>query len=372
MKKLMFLFLIFSGSLSAQIIIRPEAFGAKCNGIADDIIPLEQCVEFCRKQPLPCQIVISGICRTTRSWFVPNKPYNDTSLFKQNLSNTNINKIDNFQEFMNGKWCQSISIKFEPNAGIYADFDSGVVVYYFMPQTISTKNSVNQANGNLENVSIYGKGSFVNGKFDASKSSFNNKLIGLLTIFTGNLQFKKALFHGLNLGWLQNNNYFMDAAGARFSFCNLGVFSVQSPNASNRQFNTSFCKKGIELRSDLCKYENYYANFCNTGLHVTGSGNKFELCYLENPLTSDVQLIIGDDSTDSIVGRNLVEGNIFESLVIVSSKNSSPSLGVWWKKSSRTMTINSGSLQSQYFKYNPETRVEFKNVKGMLPATIKQ
>lgn len=370
MKKLLILLLVF-GNVKAQIIIRPEAFGAKCNGIADDIIPLEKCVEFCRTQPLPCQIIISGICRTTRSWFVPNKPYNDTSLFKQNLSNTNINKIDDLQQFLYGTWAQSIGIKFEPNAGIYADFDSGVVVYYFMPSDTRARKSVNQSNGYLENLSIYGKGSFVNGNFDREKRVFDNKLIGLLTIFNNNLKVDKALFYGLNLGWLQNNNYFMDASGARFAFCNLGMFSIQSPNSSNRQFNTSFCKKGIELRSDLCKFENYYANFCNIGLHVTGSGNKFEICYLENPTTSDVQLIVGDDSTDAIVGRNLVEGNIFESLTIVSLKKGSPTWGVWWKKSSRGMTINSGSLQSQYFKYNPETRVEFKNVKGQLPNAIK-
>jgi Pectate lyase superfamily protein len=359
-------------------------FGAKGDGIQDDLPAWDSAITYVLNLPqfqTPEIIVPAGVYRITNTLVIggyaikaadcfvsaPVKKYQKTG------------KID-LAELQKGTRSASIKIVGVGTVSIYADFNDSTelkpVIAYQAAGDTRNRSSTRQYTAEINNIGIYGKGSFTEKGIPSLREKplyKKNNQVGILAIYTPNLKLNQVLFWGLKEGLMMNNCGMMDIRNLKFEYCQRGIYEIQNHSGKLENISAWFCDKGIEIRSNQLVMDVYYAHSCGIGLHVAASNNLFNSVYLESYQAGESQLIIGDNPGEPNATKNLLSGLSFNMLTIVAIKaDKSIGNGITWKDNARRMNINGGGIQTCTFKYPSHklTRVRYEGVTGTLPAAI--
>ncbi|HOZ77005.1 MAG TPA: glycosyl hydrolase family 28-related protein [Ferruginibacter sp.] len=359
-------------------------FGAKGDGIQDDLAAWDSAISYVLSFPqyqTPEIIVPAGVYRFTNTLIIGGYAIKAADCYvsapvKKYSKTTKLNS----REFQKGTRSASIKIVGVGTVSIYADFNDSSelkpVISYQAAGDTRNLTSTRQYTAEINNIGIYGKGSFTSGgkPILREKPDYRrNNQVGILAIYTHNIKLNQVLFWGLKEGLMLNNCYLMDIRNLKFEYCQRGIYEIQNHSGKLENIAAYFCDKGIEMRSNQLVTDVYYAHSCGIGLHVAASNNLFNSVYLESYNSGESQLIIGDNPGEPNASKNLLSGLAFNMLTIVALKaNKSIGNGITWKDNARRMNVNGGVIQTCTFKYPAHklVKVRYEGVTGNLPAAI--
>jgi len=356
MKLLIFILLSVSTTCFSQdsiTYIYPEQFGAKGDGIADDLPALNSCSNYATGLigVKGVKIMLRKIYRITDEWIIGTKCVNVSACFKNIFGDTSFSQV----KYNLSRYVNNVSIIGDGSAGLYADFNDSTklkaAIIYTLQGDTRAKQSLELYGTEISGFGIYTKGYFTNGIPNRYISSYNgNNQAGLVLLYNTGVVVKGITFFGFKEGLITNNSYFNNNINLRFDCCNRGYFTFES--ASSRVENTTFsrCNKAMEIRSSQMVLDNIYTTFCVVSLHLGTGSNVFKGTYFEGWNTGEAQMIVGDNPEDLYyaVGRNgLVDGVDFSGLTIVANKaDKTQGVSILMKETARRVNITGGSLAS--------------------------
>ena len=385
MKKIVFaIYFIFHCIILHAQQVNVKDFGAKGDGKNDDLPAWDSAIAYALSFPqyqTPEIIVPAGVYRFTNTLVIGGYGIKaaDCYIPAPVTKYLKTQKLD-IDKFQKGTRSASIKITGMGTVSIYADFNDSTelkpVIAYQAAGDSRNITSTRQCTAEINNIGIYGKGSFdKEGKptlNDKTLYKINNQ-VGLLALYTPNLKLHQVYFWGLKEGVMLNNCGMLDLRNIKFEYCQRGIYEIQNHTGKFENIAAYFCDKGIEIRSNQLVLEVYYAHSCGIGLHVAASNNLLNSVYLESYRSGESQLIIGDNPGEPNAGTMLLRGIAFNMLTIVAKKaDKTIGTGITWKDNARRMSINGGVIQSCYFKYPPHKliKVRYEGLTGDLPAAI--
>jgi hypothetical protein len=324
--------------------ITPLWWGAKGDGIADDLPALNKATKFLKNSGGIIDLK-NKYYRITDTWIVGAKFIDEKYAYFSNPTASSHYNHTKYMEAISKKPIKIIATG--GYAGIYGDFQSdspkAIIYYNLYGDTRATPSAENYV-AEISNIGIYAKGAFVNGKpklvTSASGFSYSSNQMGILALFTFQMLISNVTCYGLKEGIVMNNSYFSKITTCYFKLCQTGIYHIQSHGSIIDNPTAYFCKKGYEIRSGQISMNNINTEQCPLGLHIINGSNVVNGAYLESNRTGGkAQLIIGDDSGYAC------EGVILNAVTTASTKpDGTVANGVLLKKTARTVIINGGAI----------------------------
>ena len=324
--------------------VTPLWWGAKGDGIADDLPALNKATKFLKNAGGTIDLK-NKYYRITDTWVLGSKFIEEKYCYYSNPTTSSHYKHAKYMEAISKKPIKIIATG--GYAGIYGDFESdspkAIIYYNLYGDTRATPSAENYV-AEISNIGIYAKGAFVNGKpklaNNASGFSYSSNQIGILALFTFQMLISNITCYGLKDGIVMNNSYFSKITTCYFKLCERGIYHIQSHGSIIDNPTAYFCKKGYEIRSSQISMNNINTEQCPLGLHIVNGSNVVNGAYLESNRTGGkAQLIIGDDSGSAC------EGVILSAVTTASTKpDGTVANGVLLKRTARTVIINGGAI----------------------------
>lgn len=336
--------------------VYPEWWGAKGDGITDDLNALNKAFNYLQKYPYykgGTIILKDRTYRITDTWILGTKWVNEEDCFVGNLTTTapSFNLINYIATLKKNP----VKVIAPSGAAIYGDFTSSTlkaIVYYALYGDVRASDSKEKYIGEITNVGFYGKGSFINGKAELKPDNsngyvYNTNQIGLLCLYNLQMKITNATFYGLKEGLVVNNSYFGKLSSPYFKLCQRGFYTIQSHGSLIDNPTAVYCKKSYEIRSGQMVINNINSEHSGIALHNTAGNNVINGAYIESLNNSSLegQLIIGDTNTTGEV----CDGLIINALTIAASNvGGGNANGIVLRNSARRVSINGGVFPSVY------------------------
>lgn len=335
--------------------VTPQQFGAAGDGITDDLSALQAAINYLLSSPDYQGGTLdlgSNIYRITDRLVVGNFFVEESDCFIRNIT---VTKPVSYNETEYIKSVRNNQIKIIANGGgIYGDFTSTTlkaIIYYNCIGDTRAVGSHENYIGGIEGVSLYGKGSVINGKPSLLPNSTNwgysNNQVGVICLYSFKMKVRDCTFYGLKEGIMFNNTYFSNIENCYFKLCERGIYHMQSHGSIIYNPTAYYCLKGYEIRSGQISMINVNTENCGVGLHIIDGKNTVQGCYLESGgFTTESQLIIGASPTDFNYEGYDADGISINAVTIVSTySDATPATALKLKETAKTITINGGQIQ---------------------------
>lgn len=357
--------------------VRPEWWGAKGDGINDDLPAFTAMTAYLMNQSGSKQDFVqlsNAVYRLTNQWVIGQKFIDEDQTFKDILNNPTLD----MNKFIISRRVNPISIKGTGASAIYLDFEPDKLtagIYYAIQGDTRAKNSIESYSAELKDFGIYPKGYFNNGVPTNTINKYNgNKLVGIEFIYNVMVSVDKITFFGLREGVILNNSYFNNITNCTFRYCNRGFYTYQSHASTMSNCVFSFCNLGLEFHSGQLNLTNIYTSSCSVSMYFGWGSSSIIInsSYLESSVTGEAQIIIGENIGDpSYINSSsyVVNGIVFNALTVVANKPSGATgTSIILKDSARKVMINGGSLQSSNkVLTNPSNELIVQGVLGSFP-----
>lgn len=368
--------------------VSPLQFGAKFNGIDDDIAALDATYAYCKSLPYDKQVIIQmppGVCRITRPWIIGAEFVDEQYCFFNMYPTYGRGYPPTYNATQATIAAQSkmVSIEGSGSTALYLDFtdDQSIQAGIYYSAYSNSIASLELHTYHISGIGFYGKGYFfpnsttpfytvVNGinKRRFQYSSHNNKQIGILAPTPSGLQIDNCTFRDLKEGVVFNNTGAVSFKNSFIESCQRGYYCWSAHGSIIENISVDFTETAFEIRSGSMTVNNIYTRFCPVSLWVGGGTNTFNACYFECggfAIPGQSQVIIGDDPGD-LIPTEFPTANFdadainFNSLTIAAFSTSSgdPAYSLWMKKSAKRLAIRGGYLQSSAKKMTAESSNE--------------
>lgn len=354
-------------TINADGTINIYAFGAKVNGIADDLPAWKAAINYA-SSPYAKSTKIkapNGVSRILGQVTEGGEFYPLEKFYMPIASVTASPSVYNL--YLKGVFTRTIQIVGEGNSCIYADFNdtTKLQAVFYIGAVFGEKGEPGAEQYNLEisNLGIYAQGYFKNGVRQLKVDYSQNNVIAIAAAKTSGLTLSELTIVGFKDGQVLNECYFLDENNVHFKFCKRPSYDIRSHDITYRNITAYNCDKHFEIRSNLVSIDHLYSNYCNGALWIAASDVKVSFIYAESTNPTIGQLIIGDDNT------NMIENINIDHLVIGACNP--PQTGILFRSNVKNVSIENARIESQFFKYNnPNTRIYTKQIKGSLPPQI--
>lgn len=355
-------------TINADGTINIFAFGAKVNGVTDDLPAWKAAVAYAVSPYAKSSKIKdpNGVSRITGQIVIGGEFYPLERFYMPITSVTTAPST--YSLYLKGAFTRTVQIVGEGMSCIYADFNdsSKLQSVFYLGGVFGERGntSVEQYNLEISNLGFYAQGYFKNGLRQEKVDYSKNNVVAIASAITRGLSLHDLSIIGFKEGLLLNNSYYLDVNNISYSFCKRASYDVQSHSSSYKLLNIYNCGIGMETRSNRVKIEQLYATLCNNGLYIGASDVEASHIYIESCLPTDGQLVIGDDNS-----TNLIDNIIIKDLTIAGCNPTKT--GIYFKRNVRELSIEGARIESQFFKYNNSvTRVITKQIKGVLPPQI--
>jgi len=258
-------------------IATPKMFGAKGDGVHDDILAIEAAVKYAMDNGYKLRFT-NGVYRVSRQWVIGYKYIHERD-FSYNLIGSapscNPNLIDESKI--------PLLIEADNNATIYGDYNSkelSAIVYYCI---LPWRKKSEDLTSTITNLKIVGKP--------------GSNQAGLMIIDAYNLKVNNLLFKNLQYGVISNSCYFSEWRNLIFKDCENAFYSIQMNCSKVSNFNCFRSNVAYRFGGAVIVAEVLNTQSCNTSLDLYGSFNLIiNGCYFENArehTTTQYQIIAG-------------------------------------------------------------------------------
>lgn len=372
------------------LYVSPLQFGARFNGIDDDIDALDATYAYCNSLAYDKIVVIQlppGVCRITRPWVIGAYYMDESNCFTNLFGGYGHDPAPIISAAASTANAQAkpVSIEGSGATAIYLDFNPTTLKagIYYSAMGNNGKN-IEMYRHHISGIGVYGQGYFVPDPADpehhvipkyprtATYASVNNNLMGILCL-NNSLEVNNCILRDLKEGIVFNNCGAPVFKNSSIIACRRGYYCWQAHGGTIENVNADVTERGFEIRSGAMTITNVYARFCPTAIWKGAGGTAtFTACYLEcgnYAVSGTSQLVIGDDPEDPLYSYftqdkdRAVDAIVFNSLTIApgspAGTNDAPTaFSLWMKKTAKRVAINGGYLQSSYKKLTADSENE--------------
>jgi hypothetical protein len=303
----------------------PKWWGAKGDGINDDLEALNRATKYCLDNNVILQFP-SGIFRITAQWLIGGRFFSNNELFKAAPWSQLPSYVPN--EHAKTRALNPLIIRGSGNTCIYGDFSAKeltpIVYYSIKGNGLPNRPSSHTFNHEFSNIAIYGRGLY-NGKSLAAPTSidFNNNQIGLYVVSSDKIKIENCDFIGLKYGLFINTSYWGSVSNTQFEYCQTGLFTIGYNANYLQNLFAQYCKVGFEINGDELAINSINGGHCETGLICKGRYMVINQAYFENTnkaAGNNYQIIVGRGKKDRFYGKaNRSTGIIFNAFTVTAS-----------------------------------------------------
>ncbi len=409
--------------------VSPLQFGAKFDGVTDDIDALYATYNYCNSLPYNKLVIIQmppGICRITRPWVIgpstldANSHYqplakwvSETDCYRSilptgpgtNYGHGNPPSYDPASSALDvSKGAKPVSIEGSGATAIYLDFDNTELTagIYYAPRGNTTDN-LELYSYHISGIGIYGKGYFdllplgssnptsiqvhlENNKKHTYQQITNNQ-VGIVCPNINKFTIENCTFRDLQQAILISSG-FVSVKNCVINSCVKGYYCWSAAGSTIENVNVFSSELAFEIRSGDMIVSNIYTSFCPTSLWVGIGTGTFNACYFESNNTVDgaAQVIIGNNSGEAAyewypdnpnggeAPARIASGINFNSLTIVARKSANnpdnpnetvAGTALWMKQTARKVSINGGYIWDNKLLEGAENELSIKGVDGL-------
>lgn len=294
--------------------VNPCWWGAKGDGINDDLPAINLATEYCLKNETIMQFP-SGIFRITGQWVIGGKSVEEEDLFAGQLTKSKSFKL---AEHRVARQSTPLIIRGSLRTCIYGDFETteptAIVYYNINGNGLAPNPSPHFYTHEFSNIGIYGKGFFKGSKpTPLAKVDEKNQQIGLVMLYCNNSKIESCSFNGLKYGLVYKTSYFGCIKNSTFELCGTGIHTVDYNANLIENISGQFCKLLGDFNGSQLVFNNFNSEYCETALKIKGKNVVINGMYCENhnmDLANNYQLILGRGESDKGFSKKSVTTGI--------------------------------------------------------------
>lgn len=294
---------IWVRQFNAALGVNPCWWGAKGDGIQNDLPALEAATKYCLTNETILQFP-SGVFRITAPWIIGGKTLEEKDLFTSKLTTAETFKI---QQHQRARTSNAMIVRGAAKTCIYGDFIAkqltAMVYYNINANGIAKMPSAQMYSHEFSNIGFYGEGSFTGVTPRAiTKVNEQNQQIGLVILYCNQPKVNGCNFAGLKYGLLAKTSYFGQLSNCSFRYCETGFWAVDYNANLIENLVGFYCTQLAEISGSQLTFNNINTEFCRSTLKFSGKNIIINGMYCENnqlDLPNHYQLILGRNKTDA-------------------------------------------------------------------------
>lgn len=362
--------------LNGQHSVSPYWWGAKGDGVNDDLVAINKATAFCLKNQTVLQFP-SGIFRITDTWLIGGKTIQEKDLFHPDAM-----KAKSFQMRQHeiSRMSFPLIVRGSTNTVIYGDFSSDelkAIVYYSIQSNGLSKRPFTQLfTHEFSNIGIYGNEYLKEGKMVYTQNPpQGNSQIGLAVFMNSHIRIQNCNFSYAKFGLLLNAVYFSSISDCYFSLCETGMYTTNYTGNTMSNLMGWYCKTMAELNAGSLVINGFNSEYCETTLRLKGRNVVINEMYCENDnkqRRNNHQIIIGRSNLDAdYIPKPLTTGITINALVITTGSRENILLQDDVSDVILTSAVLDGPLETRSSTTNILTHPNIKYLKMNGPATIR-
>ncbi|MFM2359545.1 MAG: hypothetical protein RLY16_1538 [Bacteroidota bacterium] len=347
--------------------VNPCWWGAKGDGIQDDLPALQAATQYCLANETILQFP-SGVFRITAPWVIGGKTLEEKDLFTSKLTTAESFKI---QQHQKARTSNAMIVRGAAKTCIYGDFSAkqltAMVYYNINANGIAKMPSAQMYSHEFSNIGFYGEGSFDGGVPRAiTKVNEHNQQIGLVILYCNQPKINGCNFAGLKYGLLAKTSYFGQLSNCSFRYCETGFWAMDYNANLIENIVGFYCKQLAEISGSQLTFNNINTEFCKSTLKFCGKNIVINGMYCENnqlSLANQYQLILGRNKAEpGYSPKSFTTGIVIQALTITTAGREL----ILLEDDLRTISITSANMNGSILSKSVRNQIEVNLIEGSI------
>lgn len=304
--------------------VNPCWWGAKGDGINDDLPAITLATEYCLKNETIMQFP-SGIFRITSTWLIGGKSIDEEDLLSGKLTK---NSSFSMRQHEIARKNNPLIVRGSAKTCIYGDFTSSklkaIIYYNIKGNGMANKPTAHLYTHEFSNIGVYGSGFFKGTTPNPpAYSDMHNQQIGLVILNSSNPTIEHCSFSGLQYGLLFKTSYWGNIKNCYFELCETGIYGTDYNANLIENVMGTYCRLLARINGSQMMLNNFNSEFCETTLIFTGKNIVLNGVYCENNLLNlpnNYQLIFGRSKSDpDYTSKSVTTGVVINGLSLTAA-----------------------------------------------------